>query len=643
MYDTKAFWWEHELQEDLKDSKVHETLFDHVRSVEERQHAIHRLNLFTGKLYTNRTLSCLTWGDHSEQEGSYGPKSLRYENIIANGVDTAVSMIGRQRPKATLIPKDADFSVERQCRKLDDWLYTEFKCQKVYKLMQQAFNDCCWAQIGCLFIGHDGEDIYTERVMPDEIVVDQRECQGDQEPLQIHRRRLVSKVVLKDKFPEFEEEIEAAGQEGYTSYRTPGLEMCVVIESWKLALDNEAHGRYSMVIQGATLADEPYKRDKFPFVFLRWTTLPTGFYGRSLVEEGAPFQLRHNELERVIRLSQDLMCVPRIAVDGSSKIIKTQLDNEIARILHYRGNPPIPLQWNAVSSEIYDERRNNIDAFFNFIGLSRMSAQNKLPDGVRLDSSKAIREANYKENERFQRQSAMLEDGYMQVAEHYMELGIELYSGRKAPKKFIDRTILDEIDWKAIGKPGVKYVMQLEASSVANMTPAAREDILNTWANNGIITPDEYKGLSGNPDLEEQESIFTASVDDIKATVEDLDAEKEVEFDPLQNLEFGIPYIHKYYLKRKRMLNVPESVLDGYREWLAAAKAYIDEQARKEQEKQAEQAAQMGMGPEAQMDPNMPLSPEMAAENLSAPVGPDGTPLPAVATTTQGTPVDSLV
>lgn len=629
--DTAAFWWDLPIEKDLRKSEVHTNLFDHVRSVEERQSAIHRLNLYNAKLYTGRQLACLTWGSHAEEEGSYGPQNLRRENMIANGVDTATALIGRQRPKATPVAKDADFSIERQARYLDSWLYSEFRKQDIYEKMQQAFNDCCWAQIGALFIGVDDGEIYTERVMPDEIVVDQRECQGDSLPIQIHRRRLMNKVSLKVLYPDFAEQIEHSGQGEYTSYRTPGLEMIVVIESWKLSLGKGDKGRHSVVIQGATLLDEEYKRDWFPFVFLRWTKLPTGFYGRSLVEEGAPFQIRHDELNRVIQLSQDIMSVPRIFVDGNSKIVKSHLDNEIARIIHYRGKPPIVMNWTAVNPELYKQREDNKAAFFEAIGIGRMSAQAKLPDGVRLDSSKALKEANFKETERFQRQSQMLEDAYLKIADMTVQIGIELYSSRTTEdaKTMADRTLLDEIDWKALGKPGVSYVLQLEASSINNLTPAAREDQLNTWANNGLITPDEYKGLLGHPDLEGEMSLFQASLDDIKATLEDLDMGLQPQPDPLQNLDLGIPYVHKTYLKRRRQLNVPEEIKQDYRDWLVEAQAIREGE-------QKIQAEQDGLAAQQQQA-------EQAAQNLAAPVGPDGTPLPAVATTAQGVPTETLI
>lgn len=597
---------------------MHLTLFEHVRALEEIQKDVSRLTLYNAKLYTGRRMSALAWGTHTEEVGGLKPDSQRRENLIANGVDTATALIGKQRPKATPTPKDADFTIERLTRNADKWLYAEFKHQDLYNEMQRAFNDCCWAPIGALFIGIDGDEIFTERVMPDEIVVDQRECQGGNKPLQIHRRRLMQKVVLKAMYPEFAKKIDDAGQTSrYTSYRTPASEMVVVIESWKLALPGESVGKHALIIDGATLVYEDYKRDRFPFIFLRWTVLPTGFYGKSLVEEGAPFQIRHNELNTTIRKSQDLMCVPRLFIKKGSNFEKEKHNNEIGEQYYYSETPPQAMAWGAVPPELYAQRRENKDAFFESIGLSRMSAQAKLPDGVRLDSSKALREASFKQTERFQRQSQMLEDAYLLVADHYLELGVLLYSDRKTPKEISERSLVDEVSWSELGRPGLKYSLQLEASSIANMQPSAREDQLDQWANNGLITQDEYKGMLGHPDLPEEISQFSAGVDDIKATAEELDKGETPQPDPLQNLTWGIPYIHKTYLRRRRQVNIDDSVLQGYRDWLAEARAMLE----------ATQAIP------AQSPEELAAVAQQSNTALSSQVGPEGIPLPALAPT----------
>ena len=95
MIVNKDYWWEHELG---KDAEVHENLIPHVRGIEEEQYAIHRQHLFNAKMYSNRELATLQWGDHSERSVTYAPVSYRHENIVASVVNTVRARIGRSRP-----------------------------------------------------------------------------------------------------------------------------------------------------------------------------------------------------------------------------------------------------------------------------------------------------------------------------------------------------------------------------------------------------------------------------------------------------------------------------------------------------------------------------------------------------------------
>lgn len=612
------FWFMADPEGDGAD-KVHTGLFQHVRDLEEEQKAIAKHTLYNAKLSFNRVLPGLVWGSHIPRKGSHAPVNVRHENIIANGLDTAKAFIGKMRPKATPVPRDADYSLEKQAKLLDRWLQQMFRDLKVYAKSQMAFADGCWAPIGALYLDRDDSGIFCERVFPDEIVVDQKECPSDPTPIQVHRRRLVSKVVLKALHPEHEEAIDKAGKDGgYTTYRSPSADYAVLIESWQLPLPGQKFGKYAKVIETATIDYEDYTRDWFPFVFYRWTQLPYGFYGRPLAEEGAPFQLRHNEINSVIQRSQDLMSVPRIFAEKNSQLRVQQLDNDIAKVFSYKRTLPSVATWPAVHPELYQQRADNIARFFEAIGFSRMSAQARLPEGVRLDSSKALREANFKQNERFQPQSVMLEDNYLEIAQRIVDLGIEMHADRKMPEELSARTLEDEIDWKLLGKPGTKYTLELQASSLNNLTPAAREDQLNAWGERGLVTPTEFKALLQHPDLDEQESLWSAGVNDIKATleeIEDLDAELP-QPDPLQNLEFGIPFVHMSYLKRKRQRKMPEEVLQRYRDWLAEADATMQGLAE----------------PAPVADPMAAQAQAMqSANDLTAPVGPDGVPLSALA------------
>lgn len=629
----KSFWWEGTPPDDPKSSDVHEHLFDHVRGIEENQYAIHKQTFINAALYCQRDLPGLDWTSYQERPTTYGVKSTSTENLTSSVINTVCALISKNKPKPTPVLKDADFSVEMIGRQLDRYLYGEFQQQDIWEKGQKVFNDACWAPVAALKIFIDNDEICTERVLPDEIVVDQREAIYG-EPFTMYQRKLVPRVVLMWMFPDRAYEIEkaqSASDFAYTSYRSPKSENIVVIEGYKRAAYGQP-GRRSIVIDGATLVDEVYSRKCFPYVVARWEELPAGFYGKPLVEELIPFQLRLNELNRMIRQAQDVMCYPRIFVDGASKVIKSHLDAEVGRLIQYRGKLPEVMTWPAVSPEIYAERERIRNSAFEYAGISQLSAQAKLPDNARLDSSKALREMNLIENQRFSLQAQRYEKFFLEVAEHIVELSAELYaSGVDRSVKFHNRNLIDEIAWSEVADlvENKQYVLQIEASSIMNMSPAARMDELDSLAFRGLIDTAEYKSNLGHPDIEEIQSLASVARDDLKATIEQLDRGEFPQPDPLQDLNVGIPFVHLTYLKRKRQ-KAPEDILQGYRDWIAIAQGIMDAaqaqaQAAQQQAMMAAQQAQAMANPESFLPTN---------------VGPEGNLQSAVATSAQGIPVE---
>ncbi len=57
--------------------------------------------------------------------------------------------------------------------------------------------------------------------------------------------------------------------------------MIKVIESWHLKSGPKAKdGKHTICISSATLFEEQYDKDYFPFVFFRWGDRPVGFFGQ---------------------------------------------------------------------------------------------------------------------------------------------------------------------------------------------------------------------------------------------------------------------------------------------------------------------------------------------------------------------------
>lgn len=594
----------------------HKALFMHVQALEEDQLDVHASNMMNARLYGNREPMAFQW--NSALMSSIRPLTPNTDNVVQAVVDTLVARVGSMKPKATVYTRGADFDVYRRGRALDKYLWGEFCGLGVHRLGRAVFRDALVYGTGFLKVGVDAKrkQICAERVNPDEVIVDQRECVSNQQPRTVHHRRLVSRMALCKLYPEYEVNIGEAQAEGfqYTSYRTPASEQLILIETWKLpSVPGADDGLYSVDIENATLYTSSYAADRAPLIPLKWSDPLSGYYGRSVVGDLVGYQVRLNKLNFDIEWGQDTMCVPRVFIDQGTGFLGTRLDNEIGREIRYRGTKPEVDVWPAFNPEIYNERERTWTRAHESQGVSQMSSGNKMPDGWRADSSDAIREMSGHEDERFNDRVQSLEEWYLEVAREIVRCSADLYKNHKFNNKIAYRSanVVEQIDWKRCDLDADKYVMQIAASSVLNMTPAARRDKINFWLDRQLITPEQYKGMSGEPDLEMISQLAAASHDAIANSIDRmLDGETSQSPDPHMNLASAIEMVNNTYLHIKS-LDAPEQVQQVFRTWMLTAEALVNKPVP------AAPASPVMMGPDGQ-----PGVPPLSA----GPAGPPTTP-----------------
>lgn len=592
---------------------LHSRLFSHVRALEQDQCEIHYQNLLNARIYSNHDIMALDWdGMHAI---SFRPLSANVDNVVAQVINTKIALVGKARPKATPVARAADFDVFLRTRQLDRFLYAEFIDKDVWTKTNNMYADGEIFGTGVLKVDIDAQekDYFVERVMPDEIVVDQRECISSDLPQHMYHRKLVSRMWLMRAYGH-DQEVVARIREAqtknfeYTSYRSPSADQIIVIEAWRLPTTPGAgDGVHTICIENCTLLREEYKRSKFPFVFFRPKPALSGFYGYSTVASLLGYQIRLNKLNADIEIGQGTMCVPRVFLQEGTSFTKTQLDDTIGKIITVRGDMPAPQNWSAFTPEIYNERDRLYSQAFASEGVSALSSQSKLPVQARLDSSEAIREVSSVETERFSRESQRFEDVHIELAEHIIELCSELYKDLKVNKKqfYRSRYLAQQIDWADIDLERDRYVFQVSASSILNMSPAARKDKLNEWASSGAISMDQYRAYSGEPDIERLSDVLSAPHDYAEYVVEEMLSGNPQTPDPLSNLALNLDVVSKSYL-HLRSLNTPEEILTLFRDYIVLCKELL---APTPEPQMAASAAAPGLPAGAPVEPGIPGAP----------------------------------
>lgn len=596
-------------------------LWEHVRGLEEAQAEVHRGNLLNARLFQNRELTAFDWGHNQIRNVALSPVSRQAENLPLSIGETVVSLIGKARPKATPQTSDADWDLRNAAHELDQALYGEFQRLDIWGLAQEVLRDAFVFGFGVLHgVVADG-DVVLERVFPDEVIVDQAECLHDRRPLTVARRRVLpvetALAIWGDSEANRDAILGAMQKRDYLSYRSPGPGYVVVVEGWCRATKGRP-GRYAVAVGGAegTLRDEVFEDFHLPFVFFHWQVPITGFYCPSGVEQVLPYQLRLNELNAVIRDAQDIMARPRILAAQGSQVDAGQFDNRIGRIISYLGVKPEAITWPAVSAELYNERDRLVRSCFEFFGIPRLFSQGALPGGAKLDSSLALREYSAINQDRFANLSQRYENVHLDAARLIVRLRgtsggkVRVTNPGKGTRELDWGEILEAFEEKS-------YDLTLEASSVLNQTPAARQDTIREWLQAQVITPEEFRLLLQHPDIEHQISLTVAASKDIDGVINELTHGRYEEPNPYQDLVQGVNRVSLALLDARRR-NAPEKVLQLFRDWIESARSILEMGAPAS----PPPAAPPGMGAG-------PMGPNGLPQGPAPPTGPE-TPVPGV-------------
>jgi len=397
------------------------------------------------------------------------------------------------------------------------------------------------------------------------------------------QRSFVHKDYLKALYPKVADKIEAAvsGEgPGYTSYSDMRRNHVVVVETWRLPSGVGAKdGRHALVIENADLFDESWEQDFFPFAFIRFNELPTGFYGQGIVEQLVTLQARVNKYNRHIDICHDRVSIPRVFVDVGSKALKPQLNNRIGQIIPYRGRPPFVVTPPSVAPEIYQRLDRLVSRSFQIPGVSEMHASSKKPAG--FESGKAIQEFNDIHSARFAIQAQNYEGVFVEVAKLVIWASKEVHDGQRGNPAvtFREKNLAKKIKWGDVDLETDRYVMQVEPASILSRTPAGRMEFVNTMMQMGYITdPTEAVRLLNHPDLKVDTDRNTAALEDIDATIEELMDGEFSPPDPLQDLELGLDRVRLAYLQIRRE-GAPEEILQGFRDWIEMAGVLLQQMA----------------------------------------------------------------
>jgi hypothetical protein len=578
-------WWQR------SDCEPHEVVYEIARRLEDTD----------TRRADNRRLRDL-YAD--EAEGGFAKQtSCRRDNVVANAIDAVHSRLSKNRPRPWVVTIGGDFDLTERAKLLTSWLDGEFERLNVYQHGEQALLEAEITGTGCLHVYERENRPRVELCYAEDIHVDTREEEHDCVRT-MYRLRAIDRQVLTELYPEKDQWIaDAKGwdpeddDQRITSDSDDTADLVLVIEAWRLASGKDSPGRHVIVVDNATLLDEDYDREDFPFVFMHWAKRPRRFWGIGLARRMAGIQQEIDGMAAHIAESFHLSTAS-VWVQNQAKIGVERIDNKPWRVYRYSGTvPPIFNTPSPIHPQFTDREEVLIRRGYEMQGISQLGAQSQKPAGI--DSGRGLRTLHDIETERFLTQGRSYERLYIDLSTKLVRCAETIIE--REPKADLEvlggGRVLEAIDFgDAMFGDSPHHIRTFPVSSLSQ-SPQGRLKDIEDLVNLQVITdPDDVRELLDWPDLDRFNTIKSAKRDLARKIVDH--AAKGKDTAGLVCPYVDLPYLVEYGTLIHNLAELEGASLDdldNLRKALGMAESLM--------RKQAEQAAAAAPMPPAGMPP----------------------------------------
>ncbi len=462
--------------------------------------------------------------------------------MIKSCIDSVSAEVAKQQPKPEFITSNADYRLQKKAELLTQYIDGTFYDNKVYTdISPDVFKDACLFGTGAISVFNDGERIKYERVLIDELYIDEFDGLYRKPKEMMHVRR-----VFRDKLRERFQDDTTALQAISDAPTAPSLDplmpqdMILVAEAWRLPYKtkspkdskdkkksktiNYEGGTYALCLENYDLYQEDYKKDYFPFVFFRWNNKTTGFLGQGLAEELVPLQL---EAARTLQaISRGLRFSGlRVFLEAGSQINPNHLNDDGSKgipVTHYNGTPPITANWQSASQETYSHLENIYRKGYEISGISQMMAFANKPSGI--TAAKALETIQDQQSKRFMLVSDRYEQMHLDLALLTIDQSKDLFA--QNPDLSIQTIVnnnLKEIRWKDVDMDSDRFQMKAFPINAFSDSPAARLQQITAALQAGWLSQQRAEQLlEVMPDFKSEVSLSTSSLSRVRKALDDI-------------------------------------------------------------------------------------------------------------------------
>jgi hypothetical protein len=450
----------------------------------------------------------------------YGPATLPY-NVCRSATDTLTSKIAKHRPLPQCLTQRGSWKNQKRARKMTQFLEGEFYRQRIYENHSaRIVRDALVFGRGVLKVWVEGSKLRCERSHPWELYVDEWDARHGT-PQNLYHCRSMDRGVALERFARTESggmrksvkvALEEAGRftldTGHDDDRDGmTVDRVDILEAWHLpSAEGAKDGRHVIICEGATLVDETWEFDYFPFAILNFSDPLVGFWGHGLVEQIEGFQYEIN-LASEKSSEQYRMSGVGILVPDNAKIHSEQVRNGITQIHHKAGGKPEVFQMDLVNEHTRQRPRELTQDALNESGLSQMSVQSQKPAGI--TAGVALQTLDDFETERFMVPGRAYEAWNLQVARLLIDGAKQIANdhGDHAVSVPMKGGLLD-LKWSDVYVEGVE-IRIFNTSLLPQQLGARLEKLKDMW-NTGLLDRATFLRHLDAPDMQAELDLETA-------------------------------------------------------------------------------------------------------------------------------------
>lgn len=470
-------------------------------------------------------------------------------NLVQSSADTLISRVGENRPLPIFLTQDGDYKKRKLAKQLNNFIQGEMHRLDVYEKTLIMLRDALVCGTGVLKI-YETQDhkVGIDRVLNTELYVDANESMyGD--PRQLYHVKLIDRDILMEIAPGYKNIIKGAEEAYPSSDSTKSVsDQVMVIEGWHLPSGKDAQdGRHTIACSSGTILDEPYNKEKFPFVFLNYSPRLYGFWAQGLAEQLMGTQMEINTMLYVISKAIKLVGVPRVFVEDGSKVVNASHNNDVGVIVKYRGTKPSYEVAPCVPPEMYAQLQRLITYGYQQCGVSALEASSEKPAG--LNSGEAIRSYDDISRSRFNSLSKRYDNVFIALAYAITDLASEIAEEQgEYSTVYPSKNGTQEIDLPKAKDLDDPYVVQVFNQSSLPKDPAGRMQKVIEMIQSGMVTIKEGRRLLDYPDLDQREKLANASEERIFQMLDKIVEEGDyTPPDPFLDLDLATELTTQYY------------------------------------------------------------------------------------------------